>query len=76
MTALSILVRVCVWVLGFLQTRGFWSTHGFVSLSFALQQFFYSCFCLFDAIVVFHAMGEITFINFFSLESERGFCIQ
>ena len=70
MTTLSILVRVCIWVLVlnlffFLSTRLFKCS--WASLSCALQtkvKLVGSCFCLFDAIVVLHAMDEQMFKDF------------
>jgi hypothetical protein len=66
-TTVSILVRVCIWGLGFYKLE----VHGALmsSLEFFLCGLWLSCcvlvFCLFDAINELHAMDDKIFTHFF-----------
>ena len=65
MPTLFVLVRVCIWVIGFLQIIGSWA-----SLSFAIQivaKFAYCAFVFvcFDAIVEFYMLWTNKYFNDF-----------
>ena len=74
---MSILVRVCIWVLRFykLEALELLKECSWAPLSFVLQivaKLLRSCLCFFDAINELHAMDEKCSTTF-SLESESGF---
>ena len=57
MSTMSILGRVCIWILGFYKSENAEVLMGSLTLSFALQivaKFLCSCHCLFDAIIELH----------------------
>ena len=66
MTTMSIIVRVCIWVLGFHKSEAPGQLIGClcVLLSKFVAKLLCSSLCLFDAIVELHAMGETLFNDF------------
>ena len=73
MTIMYVLVRICIWVLGFLvityQRLLVWSCPSLSSSLRIVAIISWSCLCLFDTLVELHAMDEKKF-NDFSMENE------
>ena len=74
MATMSVLVMICIWVLGFYKLEALGALMG--SLGFFLfglcLSYLCSCLSLFHAIIVLHALdGKM--VKDFSLESESGF---
>jgi hypothetical protein len=62
MTSMYVLVKVCIWVLGFYKPDALGALIGFLEFCFI---------CLFDAFVKLHPMDEKTFNDFLIGKSKR-----
>ena len=62
---MCVLVRVCIWILGFYKLEALGTLMGFLKFSiWIVASLLCSCLCLFDTIVELHAMDEEKFIDF------------
>ena len=61
----GVLVRVCIWILGFYKLKALGTLMDFRKFSlWIVANLLCSCPCLFDTIIELHTMNEEKFFNF------------